>query len=71
VIIVIRTIEALERAYLAMQDVVENLYDEAEQAIESGNYNDASLLQSQADLLFEVQENLGTVLTEMEESTDG
>lgn len=66
-----RTIEALERAYLAMQDVVEDLYDEAEQAIESGNYNDASLLQSQADLLFEVQENLGTVLTEMEESTDG
>lgn len=62
-----QTIEALERAYLAMQDVVEDLYDEAEQAIELGNYNDASLLQSQGDLLFEAQENLGTVLTEMEE----
>lgn len=62
-----RTIEALERAYLAMQDVVEDLYNEAEQAIELRNYNDASLLMSQADLLFEAQENLGTVLTEMEE----
>ncbi len=66
-----RTIEALERAYLAMQDVVENLYNEAEQAIELENYNDASLLQSQADLFFEAQENLGAVLTEMEEYTDG
>lgn len=50
-----------------MIDIVEDLYSEAEQAIELGNYNDASLLQSQADLLFVVQENLGTVLTEMGE----
>jgi hypothetical protein len=47
--------------------VVESLYNEAEQAIESENYHDASLLQGQADLLFEAQENLGTVLAEIEE----
>jgi hypothetical protein len=43
------------------------LYASAEVAIEAGNYIDASLLQAQADLLFQVQENLGTVLSEMEE----
>lgn len=54
-----------------MQDVVEDLCDEAEQAIKLGNYNDASLLACPADLLFEAQENLGTVLMEMENESDG
>lgn len=62
-----RTILALERAYFGMIDIVENLYASAEVALEAGNYIDASLLQAQADLLFQVQENLGTVLSEMEE----
>lgn len=61
-----RTIEALERAYLSLQYLVDDLYDEADRAVDEGNYNDASLLQSQADRLYEAMENLETVLTEQE-----
>jgi hypothetical protein len=43
------------------------LYAEADSAVDQGYYNDASLLQSQADLLYEVVENLETVLAEQEE----
>jgi hypothetical protein len=33
----------------------------------AGNYNDASLLESQADRLYEMAENLGIVIDEIEE----
>ncbi|GFE67941.1 hypothetical protein [Chroococcus sp. FPU101] len=44
-----------------------DLYSEADNAVEQENYNDASLLQSQADLLYEVVENLETILSEQED----
>ncbi len=44
-----------------------NLYAEADNAVAEGNYNDASLLQSQADRLYETAENLGIVISEQEE----
>jgi hypothetical protein len=50
-----------------MQDIVESLYNEAEQAASTRNYIDASLLQAQADLLFVILENIATVLAEIEE----
>lgn len=67
VVIEKRTIKALERASLSLQRIVADLYDESDNAVYEGNYNDASLLQSQAELLFEVVENLETVITEQEE----
>ena len=62
-----RTKEALERAYISLQRIVTDLYAEVDNAIDEGNYNDASLLQSQADRLYEMAENLGIVIDEQEE----
>ena len=61
-----QTLEALEMAYLSLQDIVTNLYAEADEAVVSENYNDASLLQSQADKIYETMENLGIVIAEQE-----
>ncbi len=62
-----RTIQALEDAYSALQQIVINLYAEADNAVVQDNYNDASLLQSQGDKLYETLENLGVVIEEQEE----
>ncbi|MEH2239948.1 hypothetical protein [Nostoc sp.] len=43
------------------------MYTEADNAVAEGNYNDASLLTSQADRLYQVAENLETVIAENEE----
>ncbi|OWY63597.1 hypothetical protein B7486_52190 [cyanobacterium TDX16] len=61
-----RTQAALEQAYIALQEIVANLYNEVERAIDKNNYDDASLLQSQADNLYQVAENLGTLIIEIE-----
>ncbi|OWY64940.1 hypothetical protein B7486_44535 [cyanobacterium TDX16] len=61
-----RTQAALEQAYIALQEIVANLYNEVERAIDENNYDDASLLQSQADNLYQVAENLGTLIIEIE-----
>ncbi len=62
-----QTIQALEDAYNSLQQIVVNLYAEADNAVAEGNYNDASLLQSQGDKLYETLENLGVVIEEQEE----
>jgi hypothetical protein len=62
-----KTIQALENAYSALQQIVINLYAEADNAVAQDNYNDASLLQSQGDKLYETLENLGVVIEEQEE----
>lgn len=64
-----RTREALERAYLSLQRIIANLYAEADDAVAAGDYNDASLLQSQADMLYQAAENLGSIIVEQEEWT--
>ena len=56
----------MEQAYIALQEIVANLYIEAEQAVMEDNYEDASLLQSQADSLYQVAENLGFLIAEVE-----
>ncbi len=66
VVIEKRTLEALERAYLSLQQVVIDLYAEADRAVAEENYNDASLLQSQANKIYETMENLGIVIAEQE-----
>jgi hypothetical protein len=44
------------------------LYAAAEQAAEIGDYDDASLLESRANRIFEEAENLDILLQEMEET---
>lgn len=61
----VRTQAALEQAYIALQEIVTNLYDQVERAINVDNYADASLLQSQADHLYQVAENLGILIAEI------
>ncbi|MDV2997671.1 MAG: hypothetical protein N4J56_007376 [Chroococcidiopsis sp. SAG 2025] len=55
----------MEQAYIVLQEIVANLYTEVERAIAQENY-DASLLQSQADHLYQVAENLGILIAEVE-----
>ena len=54
------------RTYLAFQEIVADLYAEADQAIIDDNYEDASLLQSQADKFYQVAENLGFLIAEVD-----
>lgn len=61
------TIEALENAYNDLQQITIDLYAEADNAVAKENYNDASLLQSQGDKLYENLENLGVVIEEQKE----
>ncbi|MBW4601004.1 MAG: hypothetical protein KME29_15765 [Calothrix sp. FI2-JRJ7] len=60
-------IEALLRAYLTMQQMIEDLYTQADNAASKRNYNDASVLTAQAEVLYRAAENLGTVISEHEE----
>jgi hypothetical protein len=62
-----RTKEALERAYISLQGIVADLYVEADNAVDADDYNDASLLQSQADRLYQTAENLEIIIAEQEE----
>lgn len=61
-----RTQAALEQVYIALQEIVANLFIEVERAINEDNYEEASLLQSQAASLDREAENLGTLITEIE-----
>lgn len=62
-----RTKEALERAYISIVEIVTDLYTEVDNAVDEDNYNDASLLQSQADRLYQYAENLEILISEQEE----
>ena len=59
-----RTIEALVRAYLSLEQTAIALYEEFELAVEAEKYNDASLLESQADKVYELAENLEIIIRE-------
>jgi hypothetical protein len=61
------TKQALERAYISIVSIVTDLYTEVDNAVDEENYNDASLLQSQADRLYQTAENLEIIIAEQEE----
>jgi len=61
-----QTIEILKQTYIELQKIIANLYLEADNAVAEGNYSDASLLQSQADNLYQTAENLEIVIIEQE-----
>jgi hypothetical protein len=60
------TRNALLQAYFGLQQVVFDLYAASEAAFENDDLNDASLLGSRADKLYEEVENLDVLLIEME-----
>lgn len=54
------------RAYLALQQIISELYAQADAAIALDDYNDGSLLTSQADKLYQMAENLEIIIAEQE-----
>ncbi len=61
------TREALLKAYAQLHQIIEDLYLASEKALESNNLEDASLLESRADRLYEETENLEFVISELED----
>ncbi|MBV9388255.1 MAG: hypothetical protein JOZ78_17680 [Chroococcidiopsidaceae cyanobacterium CP_BM_ER_R8_30] len=57
---------ALLQAYFRLQEVVFGLYAASEAALENEDLDDASLLASRADKLYEEVENLDILLIELE-----
>jgi len=61
-----KTINALLKAYEDLQRIADRLYEQAHSAIDADQLQDASLLISQADKIFELAENLEVVISEQE-----
>ena len=59
--------EALVRVYLTLQQLIEDLYTQADNTAAARNYNDASVLTGQAEVLYRLAENLEIVISEHEE----
>ncbi|MBD2774733.1 hypothetical protein [Iningainema tapete] len=57
---------ALNRAYVSLQRIVEELYREVDMAIDNGNYADASLLEARAERIFEQAEAITVIIVEQE-----
>jgi hypothetical protein len=58
------TRDALNRAYVKLQQLTRELYDEADKAVDNEDYDDASLLESRAEILFEQAEAISAVIME-------
>lgn len=61
------TIVALLQVYTQLQQIATELYEAAEAALENDDFDDASLLASRADKLYEEAENLDILIFELEE----
>ncbi|MBP5971521.1 hypothetical protein HW132_01905 [Brasilonema sp. CT11] len=60
------TRNALLKAYAQLHQIIEELYKAHDKAIENNDFDDASLLASRADRLYEEVENLEIVISELE-----
>ncbi|MDF5720640.1 MAG: hypothetical protein PUP91_09160 [Rhizonema sp. PD37] len=60
------TLDAFLEIYAQLQTMTNNLYNLADAAVDTRNYNDANLLQARADILYEQMENLNAVISEYE-----
>ncbi|MBD2607114.1 hypothetical protein H6G81_21930 [Scytonema hofmannii FACHB-248] len=60
------TFEALLQVYDRLDDIVKDLNDLAEIELELEAFDDASLLQTRADILYEQMVNLDVVISELE-----
>ncbi|MBW4636030.1 MAG: hypothetical protein KME30_30350 [Iphinoe sp. HA4291-MV1] len=61
------TRNVLLRAYVQLQQIIDDLYEAAQKALENNELEDASLLESRADKLYEEGENLEIVILELED----
>jgi hypothetical protein len=61
------TRNVLLRAYVQLQVIIDELYSAHDRAAANDDDEDASLLVSRADRLFEEAENLNQVISELEE----
>jgi hypothetical protein len=61
------TYNILLDAYASLEEITIKLYDGADNAVARDDLNDASLLQSRADILYVQLENLDVVIAEHEE----
>lgn len=61
-----KTIAALLQSYTRLQQTAAELYEAAEAALEDDDFDDASLLASRADRLYEEAENLDILISELE-----
>ncbi|MBD2168650.1 hypothetical protein H6G04_30180 [Calothrix membranacea FACHB-236] len=57
----------LLKAYAELHKIVEELYEAHDKAVENNDFDDASLLASRADRLYEEIENLEIVISELED----
>ena len=60
------TITSLLQVYTQLQQIAAQLYSAAEAALENDDFDDASLLASRADKIYEEAENLDILLSELE-----
>ncbi|MHC5599052.1 MAG: hypothetical protein ACYTXC_24435 [Nostoc sp.] len=60
------TRNVLLKAYAELHKIIEELYEAHDRAIENNDFDDASLLASRADRLYEEVENLEIVISELE-----
>ena len=60
------TLTALNQACVDLRQIASNLYTAAEQALEIEDFDDCSLLSSQADKIYEQSENLDILIMELE-----
>jgi len=60
------TRNTLLRAYAQLQQIIDDLYEASEKALENNDLEDASLLATRADKLYEEGENLEFVILELE-----
>ncbi|MBW4672086.1 MAG: hypothetical protein KME60_32845 [Cyanomargarita calcarea GSE-NOS-MK-12-04C] len=63
----LETYNILLNAYTQLEQITSQLYNAADNAVQSGDFDDASLLQTRADILYEQLENLDIVISELEE----
>ncbi|RCJ18671.1 hypothetical protein A6S26_28220 [Nostoc sp. ATCC 43529] len=57
----------LLKSYTQLQDIIDELYEAHDMAIANNDFDDASLLASRADRLYEEAENLEIVISEQKE----
>lgn len=60
------TLDAFLEIYAQLEMMTNNLYNLADAAVDTRDFNDANLLQARADILYEQMENLDAVISEYE-----
>ncbi|MBH8553367.1 hypothetical protein I8751_13480 [Nostocaceae cyanobacterium CENA357] len=60
------TLTILLQMYTQLQQIAAQLYTAAELALQNDDFDDASLLQSRADKIYEEAENLDILISELE-----